>query len=492
MKRYGAAGLVMMALALGACGQQGVQPESGQELGIPLAGAGSEEGSGTGSVEGSGAGSLSAAGTAQPSEGSAAADIPGAGNGVAGGSPAGSTSAGPNTGNAAQSGSPAGSTSAGPNTGNAVQSGSPESSISVGALGAGNGTAGGSPADSGLLQPTYIGSWKVTEYCYPSTPCGLSQLEVDVLIGSELVYALESFTCNRKVVESEGFGYEFSFDDSLEEYEKNHSVSVSGWFAGEAAGKVKTGYLTIDEGILGDQFSYMEEQPDKMLICYYGVVFLAVREQTSAALPAESSRDSAYREALNNLLLYNQLPLGQEADIPQTVSFAIQDIDGDGREELLLNYQGSIMAAIQEMVYDYNESKGELYREIWDFPDIKFYGSGYALAEWSHNQTLSEFWPYNLYRYNSGTDQYEPVYAVTAWDKALSETDASGNPFPDAADVSGAGRVYMIEDSATGQISGPMDTADYEKWYSDTLGKYVRDNTVVVWQLLTEENLRNL
>lgn len=485
LKRYGAAGLVMMALALGACGQQGVQPESGQDIGIPL--------TGSGSVEDSGAGSLSAAGTAQSSEGGTSAGISGAGNSETVGSPAGGTSVGiSGAGNSETAGSPAGGTSAGSNTGSAGQRGGTESGTSAGVPDTANGGAGSSSGESGLLQPTYIGSWKVTEYCYPSTPCGLSQLEVDVLMGSELIYTSENFTCNQRVAESEGFGYEFSFYDSLAEFEQDYNVSVNGWFAGGDTGKVKTGYLTIDEGIFGDRFSYMEEQPDKMLIYYYGVVFLAVREQAPAVLPAESSRDSAYREALNNLLLYNQLPLGQEADIPQTVNFAIQDIDGDGREELLLNYQGSIMASIQEMVYDYNESKGELYREIWDFPDIRFYGSGYALAEWSHNQTLSESWPYNLYRYNSGTDQYEPVYVVTAWDKALSETDASGNPFPDAADVSGAGRVYMIEDSATGQVSGPMDTADYEKWYSDTLGKYARDNTVVVWQLLTEENLRNL
>ncbi len=49
----------------------------------------------------------------------------------------------------------------------------------------------------------------------------------------------------------------------------------------------------------------------------------------------------------------------------------------------------------------------------------------------------------------------------------------------------------MIEDSTAGQVLGPMDTADYEKWYSDMLGEYAQNNTVVVWQLLAEENLRN-
>lgn len=413
-KRYIAAGLIVLALSLGACGQPGASSESEQEFGLAIAGAEGPAG-GTENV-------------GDPGTGSSSADVPGAGNEGQGG---------------------------------------------------------------GILQPTYIGSWKVTEYCYPSTPCGLSQLEVDVLIGSELIYTSESFSCNQRVVESDGFGYEFSFYDSLAEFEQDYKVSVNKWFEGGDTGLVKSGFLTIEEGIFGDNFSYMEEQPDKMLICYYGVVFLAVREQASTVPATQSSRDSAYREALNNLLLYNQLPLGQDSDIPQTVYFAIQDIDGDGREELLINYEGTMMAATQEMVYDYDENKGVLYREIWDFPEIMFYGNGYARSDMSHNHTWSEFWPYNLYRYNVGTDQYELAYVVTAWDKALVKADADGNPFPDAVDVSGTGRVFMIEDSAAGQVLGPMDTADYEKWYSGTLGEYARNNTVVVWRLLAEENLRN-
>lgn len=221
LKRYGVAGLIMMALALGGCGQPEVTQEPEQQLGIPITGMESPVG-GVGSSEASQAVSLSGSGTAQ----------------------------------------------------------SPESSTAASALDVGDAGQDGNPADSGILQPTYIGSWKVTEYCYPSTPCGLSQLEVDVLIGSELIYAPESFSCNQRVVESEGFGYELSFYDSLTEFEQDFSVSVNGWFEGGDTGKVKCGYLTIEEGIFGDSFSYMEEQPDKMLICYYGVVFLAVREQT--------------------------------------------------------------------------------------------------------------------------------------------------------------------------------------------------------------------
>ncbi len=474
-KRSITAGMIVLALVLGACGQPGVPSESEQEFGISIAGAEGPEG-GTENVGDPGTGSSYVLETVQSPAGSTSADVPGAGNEGQGGSTSADV---PGAGNEGQ----AGSTSADvPGAGNEGQAGSTSADVS----GTGNEGQGG-----GILQPTYIGSWKVTEYCYPSTPCGLSQLEVDVLIGSELIYTSENFSCNQRVVENDGFGYEFSFYDSLAEFEQDYKVSVNNWFEEGDTGLVKSGFLTIEEGIFGDSFSYMEEQPDKMLICYYGVVFLAVREQTSTVPATQSSRDNAYREALNNLLYYNQLPLGQDSDISHTVYFAIQDIDGDGREELLINYEGTMMAATQEMVYDYDENKGVLYREIWDFPEIMFYGNGYARSDMSHNHTWSEFWPYNLYRYNDGTDQYELAYVVTAWDKALVKADTDGNPFPDAVDVSGTGRVFMIEDSTAGQVLGPMDTADYEKWYSDMLGEYAQNNTVVVWQLLAEENLRN-
>lgn len=419
MGKYGATGLFMMVLALGACGQQDVQPESGRELGIPTTGQES------------------------PTDGPESEE----------------------------------------STGQSLEESTPASTPGVGDEG----------QDGSLSQPTYIGSWRVTDYCYPSTPCGLSQLEVDVLLGSELTYAPESFTCNQRVVESEGFGYEFSFYDSLAEYEQDYNVSVSGWFAGGDMGMVKSGYPTIEEGIFGNHFSYMEEQPDKILINYYGVVFLAAREQASDGSAAVSPRDRAYGEALSNLLLYNQLPLGQDSgDMPEAVYFAIQDIDGDGREELLINYGGSMMATIQEMVYDYDGGKGELYREIWDFPDIKFYVSGYARSDMSHNHTRSDFWPYHLYRYDSGTDQYELAFTVTAWDKELSETDSDGNSFPDEKDVSGTGRVYLTTDCGTEETWEPMDVTEYDQWYAGLIGEDGAAELVIEWQLLDEVNLKSL
>lgn len=151
---------------------------------------------------------------------------------------------------------------------------------------------GQSSKESGLLQPTYIGNWKVTDYCYPSTPCGLSQMEVDILVGSELIYTQESFTCNQKVFQSEVFDYEFWDCNNLTEYEQGYNVSVEKWFEEGNTGKVKCGYLTMEDDIFGNRFAWMEEQPDKMMIYYYGVIFLAVNDQAQADPETESPRDS--------------------------------------------------------------------------------------------------------------------------------------------------------------------------------------------------------
>lgn len=276
IRKCGAAGLILIALVLGACGQPDITTESIQSLGIPISETENSPGGGPG-AEDSVVDNLSAPDLGE----SSSAYTPNAGNG---GQAAGS-----------QQDLPAGG---------GQNAGSQQDVPADGGLG-----------DSSLLQPTYIGSWKVTDYCYPTTPCGLSQMEVDILVGSELIYAQESFTCNQKVIQSEVFGYEFWDCNNLTEYEQSYNVSVEKWFEEGNTGKVKCGYLTMEEDIFGNRFAWMEEQPDKMMIYYYGVIFLAVNDQAQAGPAAESPRDGAYLEALKNLLFYQQLPLDRRLKI---------------------------------------------------------------------------------------------------------------------------------------------------------------------------------
>ena len=104
------------------------------------------------------------------------------------------------------------------------------------------------------------------------------------------------------------------------------------------------------------------------------------------------------------------------------------DVDGDGQEELLLNWTGASMADTVEYIWGYRDNGTHV--ELCEFPALTCYDNGVIEAQWSHNQGLAgEFWPYFLYRYNAETDQYEICGGADAWDKSVAKTKETGRRF---------------------------------------------------------------
>jgi len=203
---------------------------------------------------------------------------------------------------------------------------------------------------------------------------------------------------------------------------------------------------------------------------------------------------TAYRQVLESFLADRTLPLngedwsvGAEEDLTKNL-FSILDVDGDGREELLLEYvTAQPMAGLTTIVYDYRD--GELVTEFSEFPDLTFYGNGVVTAGWSHSQGLAgdSFWPYTLYRYDAATDAYVRAGMVDAWDKTLRNTDAGGDPFPDDVDKDGDGLVYYIMTGGMYERKDPVDGPDHQAWLeSYTAGSQPME---ILFLSLTEENL---
>lgn len=205
---------------------------------------------------------------------------------------------------------------------------------------------------------------------------------------------------------------------------------------------------------------------------------------------------AAYQAALETLLNEHRFPEDAESrtffgDTPSGDQFAVFDVDGDGRDELILTYTDTTMAEMGASIYDYDAEQDCLVQELAAFPMLTFYDNGVIQADWSHNQGLAgEFWPYTLYQYDKDADCYNPVGMVDAWDKAMFPEDFEGNPFPEDVDVSHSGYVYYIMEYANYNTDHPVDEAEYQAWREGWLQG--AGELTVPYQDLTEENISNL
>jgi len=210
----------------------------------------------------------------------------------------------------------------------------------------------------------------------------------------------------------------------------------------------------------------------------------------------EKARQLAFGKVLWDVYHSGTLPDGSPLDYinmesAANNSFALADVDGDGREELLLFWENASMAGMVEFVFDYDG--GAVHVELSEFPSLAFYDNGIVEAGWSHNQGLAgEFWPYNVYRYDEENDVYQSFGGVDAWDKSVREENYNGDPFPTDIDADGDGLVYYILPAGwNGQYDMPLvDGPDYENWRSSYINGAKKIN--ILCQKLTEENIAAL
>lgn len=190
-----------------------------------------------------------------------------------------------------------------------------------------------------------------------------------------------------------------------------------------------------------------------------------------------------YAATLRNLLYSRILPDGTHQDLPLSDSskFSVYDVDGDGREELVLCYDSGYMAGMWGYVIGYDESSGEIYIQMEGEFDLVFLKNGNLKELDSHNQTNGEMWPYYLYRYLPESDSYELAGHAYAEDKAISE-----ERYPKEVDVSGTGTVYYV--SSDGWGTTPIDESDYLAWLAANQGD--SGELEIPYLAITEENIQ--
>lgn len=219
----------------------------------------------------------------------------------------------------------------------------------------------------------------------------------------------------------------------------------------------------------------------------------------AATAPAASQTDEAavkeaYRAALNTFMSEHVFPDGIECafDSANDISgdsFAIFDVDGDGRDELIIVHIIAPMAGQTQYVLDYDVATHKFVVELSEFPALTFYDNGVVKAEWSHNQGLGgDFWPFTAYKYDQASDTYKLIGMIDAWDKNM--TDGDGDKYPVDIDVSGTGFVYYIMTNGEYEKGEPVDVTEFNEWYAENLGNGLE--LEITYREMTAENIAGI
>lgn len=187
------------------------------------------------------------------------------------------------------------------------------------------------------------------------------------------------------------------------------------------------------------------------------------------------------RDLLNSGVLPDGTPVEEDPDYD---TFAVWDVDGDDREELVLLHISGITAGMTGYVIDFDEGYtgggAPIYIQMSDYPMFTFYSGGYMTAGASHNQGWAGevLWPYSLYRHTEG-DSYTCIATVDAWD-ADRWPDAYGEG-SEAAQVHqrNGGAVYFVSYTYASELpddrrSLVLDRDGYDAWLEElALGEAV-------------------
>ncbi len=205
----------------------------------------------------------------------------------------------------------------------------------------------------------------------------------------------------------------------------------------------------------------------------------------------QSIEDGVYRNLIQEMMETGVFPATEGIQCSGMFydnKYSVMDIDGDGKDELLINFANAdSMAGMILFIYDYDRETQQVYLEYMGWPGITVYDNGYIEEEASHNHgrsNLDDFWPYSLLKYNDQTDQYECVANIDAWQYQMAEDMEPDPDFPKEKDLDGDGIVYYDISEDYYEPTRIMDHAEYAAWCE----QYKEGNTIdIIWHSIISE-----
>jgi|GEM_PF-4654870 len=195
-------------------------------------------------------------------------------------------------------------------------------------------------------------------------------------------------------------------------------------------------------------------------------------EADEAYIPTEivSDYSAEYKAAIIRINEKHETPDLQHKMNPvngsyENSSYAVKDVDNDGREELLLRFMDGGKDNF-EAIYEYDPASDYFRCELFqsESTDLEIYKNGSVKACWTNTSGLNpEFVPFNIYVYNEETDKYDYRGYIESWDVTYSETDNEGNAFSTKHDLDENGIIYAMQFDKDYEYSFIYDDADFKE-----------------------------
>lgn len=207
-------------------------------------------------------------------------------------------------------------------------------------------------------------------------------------------------------------------------------------------------------------------------------------DDDASLLNAESEYD-AYKALLKEFLktsVLNEIDYSYDTN-DNACSFAVCDINSDGKDELLVKLSNSLA----EYAFSYDATAKESKQILWTTDGCTIYNNGVVVDYLSHNQGyFGSKWPYMLNV--AGEDGvYEEAASVDGYDKMWLEERWEGVDFPADIDKDNNGFVYEVSQGGESKL---LDDSDYKKWFEE----FTKPENVIspIWYETTEDNIEKI